>query len=130
MAGADRLADDLDIVREGYAAFGRGDVEALAQWFDPAVEWVEPPELPGARTYRGRSEVIDYLASILRVWEKFAVEPERFDETTDGYLVPIRIEAVAGRSGVSVQDRVVHRVTMREGRATRIAVFQSAEDAD
>ena len=118
------MTNDLERARAAYDAFGRGDVEALSELFDDQVEWVEPPDLPGARTYRGRSRVVEYLSSILRVWEEFSVEPQRFDETEDGIDVSILIRAIARQSGVSVQDRVLHRVTMRDGVATRIEVAQ------
>jgi ketosteroid isomerase-like protein len=124
------VTTDLEKARAAYEAFGRGDVETLSQWFDPAVEWVEPPELPGARAYHGRERVAEYLESILRVWEEFAVEPKQFDERPDGFLVPIHIRAVARRSGVRVEHHVVHRITMRDGKATRVEVFQSFEEAE
>lgn len=112
----------MEQARAAYEAFGRGDVELLSDWLDPKVEWVEPPDLPGARTYRGRSRVVGYLASILRVWEEFAVEPQSFEEMADGLQIVIQIRARARQSGVTVRDHVVHRVTMSEGKATRIVV--------
>jgi ketosteroid isomerase-like protein len=120
---------DVERARAAYEAFGQGQVEPLSQWLDPEVEWIEPPELPGARSFRGRDRVQRYLASILEFWDEFRVEPESFEDVAGDLLIGIRIRARARGSGATVEDRVLHRVTMRDGKAIRIAVYQRAEDA-
>jgi ketosteroid isomerase-like protein len=117
------MSIDVDRARAAYEAFGRGHVESLAEWLDPEVEWIEPSELPGAQTYRGRDRVLRYLASVFELWDEFVVEPESFDSVGGDLLIAIQIRAQA-RGGASVEDRVLHRVTLQEGRATRIAVFR------
>ena len=48
--------DNIKVVQEAYASFGRGDIEALLGSLDENVEWVLPGEglIPQAGTYRGR----------------------------------------------------------------------------
>jgi ketosteroid isomerase-like protein len=120
---------DVERARVAYKAFGRGRVESLSEWFDPEIEWIEPPELPGARSYRGRDRVQRYLASIFELWDEFVVEPESFEDVAGDLLIGIHIRARARASGATVEDHVVHRVTIRNGKATRIAVYQRREDA-
>jgi ketosteroid isomerase-like protein len=120
---------DVERARTAYEAFGQGRVDLLSEWLDPEIEWIEPRELPGARSYRGRDRVQRYLASILEFWEEFRVEPQSFEDFAGDLLVGIRIRARARASGADVEDHVVHRVTIRDGKATRIAVYQRAEDA-
>jgi len=36
------------------AAFNRGDFDAAVAVLDPKIEWTEPLEFPGERTYHGR----------------------------------------------------------------------------
>ena len=120
---------DVQLARSAYEAFAHGQVERLAEWFDPEIEWIEPPELPGARSYRGRDRVQRYLASILEFWDEFIVEPESFEDVAGGLLISIHIRARARGSGANVEDRVLHRVTISNGKATRIAVYQRPEEA-
>jgi len=40
-------------LREAYAAFNRGDIDAAVRILDPGIEWIEPPEFPGGGTYHG-----------------------------------------------------------------------------
>jgi ketosteroid isomerase-like protein len=120
---------DVQRARAAYEAFSRGQVELIGEWFDPEVEWIEPPELPGARAYRGRDRVERYLASILDFWDEFLVEPESFEDVAGDLLIGIHIRARARASGANVEDHVLHRVRMRNGKATRIAVYQRLEDA-
>jgi ketosteroid isomerase-like protein len=115
---------DVERARAGYAAFARADMDELGEWFDPSIEWVDPPELPGGRSYRGRERVLDYLASIRRVWERFDVEVQSIEQSDEGVVVDIRIRARARASGAEVEDRVRHRVAIENGRALRIAVQQ------
>ena len=123
------IPTDLERARAAYEAFSTRRVELLAEWFDPEIVWIEPPELPGARTYRGRDRVVRYLASILEFWDEFVVEPETFDDTGDDLVIGLHIRARARASGANVEDHVVHRVTVRAGKATRIAVQQGRAPA-
>jgi len=51
-----------DLVREGYAAFGRGDIEALqSQFFAPDIRWHFPGRSPFAGDYTGVAEVLGWL---------------------------------------------------------------------
>ena len=36
---AERAARNAELLREGYAAFGRGDLAAVQEIFDPEVVW-------------------------------------------------------------------------------------------
>ncbi|MGB6804361.1 MAG: nuclear transport factor 2 family protein, partial [Candidatus Sulfotelmatobacter sp.] len=55
-------------LRDAYAAFNRGDIEAAVQWFDPQIEWTEPADFPGGGAYHGREEVKRYLTQSRAAW--------------------------------------------------------------
>ena len=48
--------ENVEVVRELYAAFGRGDVPAILDGLTDDVVWYDPvaPEVPHAGSYRGR----------------------------------------------------------------------------
>lgn len=45
-----QIEDAINALRQAYAAFNRGDIDAAVRILDPGVEWVEPPEFPGGGT--------------------------------------------------------------------------------
>jgi ketosteroid isomerase-like protein len=55
--------ENIGIVQNGYAAFGRGDIPGLLSLLDDNVEWKTPgaADLPTAGTRRGRAEVGDFF---------------------------------------------------------------------
>jgi ketosteroid isomerase-like protein len=48
--------DNLDVIRQGYEAFGRGDINALLESFDEQIQWITPgpPELATSGNRTGR----------------------------------------------------------------------------
>src|SRR5579872_1593520 len=73
---ADRQA--IELLREAYAAFNRGDIASAVASLDEDIEWVEPEEFPGAGAYRGRAAVAGYLQQSRAGWAEGASEPEEF----------------------------------------------------
>jgi hypothetical protein len=60
---------NVRIVKEAFAAFGRGDIQALLALFAEDIEWITPGEgLPLAGTYRGHAAVATFFGSFARRW--------------------------------------------------------------
>lgn len=56
-----------DLVREGYAAFGRGDLDMLSnRFFADGVRWHFPGRSPFGGDYTGTGEVMTWLGPELR----------------------------------------------------------------
>jgi ketosteroid isomerase-like protein len=49
--------ETVDLIRTGYEAFSRGDLETALEMMDPAIEAHDPPEMPDAAVHRGRDAV-------------------------------------------------------------------------
>src|ERR1700730_11262399 len=57
-----------DVVREGFAAFGRGDMDALRDKFlADNVRWHLPGRNPLSGDYEGPEQVMQYFARILEL---------------------------------------------------------------
>jgi len=64
--------ENVEIVRRGYTAYSRGDMETAAIDFAPDIEWIENPAFPEAKVYRGREEVIAYHNAFFEMFRKLA----------------------------------------------------------
>src|SRR5262249_18718106 len=71
-------AAEIKALKETYAAINRNDIPAAVNAFDPQMEWIEPPEYPGAGTHRGHAEVMANISKGRNTWAEGTCEPERF----------------------------------------------------
>ncbi len=117
------MSSDVDIIREAYAAFGRGDVPAVLAVLDPLIEWVEPEGYPYGDVYRGHDEVIGLFQRAAEVLgPEWRVVPDRFVATEDGVLVMGR-HTGARPDGTAWEIPFAMVWTMAEGRATHFRQF-------
>src|SRR5687767_4951047 len=80
---------NLDVVRQGYAAFGRGDLQELLSLLDPQVTWTTPgpAELPTAGTRRGHAAVGEFFGTLLNLFDIEDFQPQDFVAQGDKVVV-------------------------------------------
>jgi len=61
---------NVELVQSAYAAFGRGDIDALLNMMTDDVDWhlYGPKELPTAGPRRGRTEVAKFFQQVGETW--------------------------------------------------------------
>lgn len=84
--------ENLEVVRKGYEAFRRGDVESLIGLLAEDVEWIMPeiPERPFTGTCRGASQVREFF-------EALGASEETLELTLDELIVTGHRVAATGR---------------------------------
>ncbi|MBA2504731.1 MAG: nuclear transport factor 2 family protein [Thermoleophilaceae bacterium] len=107
-------------LREGYEAFNRRDIDTVLAFLHPEIEWIEPQQLPGARTARGHAEVRELLSELFEVWGTSRYQPESIEQDGEDLVATLRVTHRGQESGVVVVALLKHRWTIREGRATRL----------
>lgn len=119
------MAENADVIRGGYEAFGRGDLEAALEPFADDIEWEGPnyESLPGGGTHRGRDAVAGVLEEITKQWETFQVSPDEFIEGGETVVVLGHLEGRARSTGNEVKAPFVHVWRLSGGRARRIQVL-------
>ncbi|HEX3372190.1 MAG TPA: nuclear transport factor 2 family protein, partial [Candidatus Acidoferrales bacterium] len=81
-------AENLQIVKDGYAAFGRGDVPGLIALMAEDVVWEIPGEgLPLAGTYRGQEGVASFFQKLGGLTEILDFQAREFLAEGDRVLV-------------------------------------------
>jgi uncharacterized protein len=80
--------ENIRLVKDGYAAFGRGDVQGLLGLLSEDVEWEIPGQgLPLAGTYIGRDGVARFFQKLGEDAEILAFEPREFVAQDDQVVV-------------------------------------------
>ena len=120
---------ELELVKEGYEAFKRGDLDWVLEHFHPEILVENRAEAPDSATFHGHSGFLRYLEGWLSAWEEFRVEPQEFISTNDQVLVLLRQYARGKGSDVEMVEDVAHLWTVREEQAVAYRVFTHQADA-
>lgn len=116
---------NVELVKKGYEAFGRGDLETLLSLFDPQIEWTSPgpPELPTAGARRGTQQVAQFFQGIGQLFEFTRFQPTTY--VAQGEIVVVLGESSARikPSNTVVNDEWAHVFTIRDGRVVRFKEY-------
>lgn len=108
-------AQNIELVRSGYQAFGAGDSETLMALFDDDIEWMQPGDSAISGTYHGKTELMDFLMRLAQ--RSPTITPQRF--LADGETVVVLSEAsIGGDHGYSAEV-----YTVRDGKTVRVQVY-------
>jgi ketosteroid isomerase-like protein len=118
---------NLDVIRSLYAAFGRGDLEAIAAVLDPQVSWRTPgaPDLPTAGLRQGVAAVREFFGLLVNTFDIADFQPQDFLASGDKVVVLGTSREGPKGSGRFVDFRWVHVFTFRNG---RIVAFEEPAD--
>jgi uncharacterized protein len=121
-----------DLVREGFAAFGRGDMDALRdQTFADDVRWHIPGRSPLAGDYQGIDQVLQFFGRLAELTGgTFSVEVHDV-LANDEHAVAL-VTARAERAGKQqLNDNIVLTYHVRDGKLSEVwnhPADQYAED--
>ena len=123
------LASPEALVRSGYDAFARGDVEAVLAIFDPDILWHVPGRGPLSRDYRGPSEVLGFFEHFMQLSQgTFRIQLD--DVLAKGDTVVALCTESAERGGRAWSSPQVHVWTVKDGRVTRFWQFQGDQQTE
>jgi ketosteroid isomerase-like protein len=121
--------ENVELVRTIYDRFRAGDDETGLALIHPEVEVHDRPEVPDPQVYRGHEGLLQSLGASRATFEGLDVVPEEFVSVGDHVVVVIRFVGTGRESGIPVDERLAHRWTIREGKAVRMSVHSSREEA-
>lgn len=94
-----------DLVREGFAAFGRGDMEALDQLFADSATWHAAGDNPLAGDFSGKQEVFSNFARVRALSDTFEQEIHDVLANDDHAVALVKVRAT--RNGKDLEDNQV-----------------------
>lgn len=120
---------DMQTLRDAYAAVSRGDWDAAMRFADPDLELKTADRVVNPGIYRGPAEVRRFFEDLFEAFEEVIVEAEEFFERGDQIAVFLFTRMRPTGSSAMLENRIGHLWTMRDGRAIRLEVFPTREDA-
>jgi len=124
--------ENVEVVRELYEAFNRGELDAYLWMLDPDFVWQGPQEIPDlAGTYRGAEGVRRYLSELMEVFNDYRMVPEEFIDAGGEQVLVLAREGGRGKgSGIAVQTNPTgHLWTIRDGRPARLESYWERTNA-
>ncbi len=116
---------NLEIVRRGYEAFGRGDIDALLELLDENVEWVSPgpPDMPTAGRHHGREAVRAFFGAINETFEIQQFAPGTFVAQGDHVVVLGKDVARVKATDKVITEPWAHAFELRNGKIVRFQEY-------
>jgi ketosteroid isomerase-like protein len=123
-------SENVRLIREGYAALNRGDVEWLRSHADPNLEFRSRFSALSRSVYTGEEAVEQWYADVRDSWESIEQTPQRIVEVDDERtVVEVRIRARGRGSGAEIDQRIGVIFTVRDGKAVRLDAYESFDEA-
>ena len=111
---------NLELAKDMFADFARGDVESVLAGYDPALEWSlaegNPYQMDGT-AWQGPQTVLEKLfVPIGRDWEDFTVHIERLHDAGDYVVMQGRITGTYKPTGKRLDAQTCDILRYRNGK--------------
>ena len=122
---------DLELIKQGFENMeSQGWEKALLPLLAEDFEFTTPPGMATEPdTYRGKEGLRRYFESFYEVMEEIHFKPHGFRRVGEWIVVPCTLTARGRATGLEADQDAVLAWKLRDGKAVRIEVFPSLEDA-
>jgi ketosteroid isomerase-like protein len=118
------VQENVQTVKDFFAAMGRGDRQGLLALSAEDIEWIIPGEdWPLAGTHRGHAGLADLLHKASGEMEISSPEPPEFVAQGDRVLVVGFATGKVKATNRTFEDYFVFAITVRNGRLTNIREY-------
>jgi ketosteroid isomerase-like protein len=126
--------ENVELARRGYetlnVAYKTGNFQdAFERFCDPDIVLTPSGILPESSQMHGHEGMVRFATLQTEAFDDFWVEPQAFIDAGDRVVVPVRFGGRAHHSGLDVAFEVVHVLTARDGKWTRIDMYASKAQA-
>jgi ketosteroid isomerase-like protein len=118
------VQENVQIVKDAFAAIGRGDMQGLLALSAEDIEWIIPGEdWPLAGTRRGHAGLADLFQTQSESMETTFMEPREFVAQGDRVLVVGFARGRIKATNRTWEDDWVFAITVRNGKLTNIREY-------
>lgn len=121
------------LIQTMYAAFGRGDVQAILDQLAPDVEWTldGPAIIPYTGKKVGHAQVLTFFQALATTQDQPKLTIDRYIAQGDDVATIGRFSATVKATGKRFDCAVAHVFTIRNGKITKFLDFvDTAQMAD
>ena len=115
--------ENVEIVRQTFAAFNDRVVDDLVGLCDPDCEWLPFRAQLEGMVYRGHAGVRQFVRDMDEDWEAFRVDPAEFHDRDERVAVIGHVTALGRGSSVDVESVAGFVFEMRAGRIARVVSY-------
>ena len=121
--------ENVELVRQGFARWNRGDYEFFFDFTAPDVELLSRFGSLTGEPYRGHRGVREWLADIQQSFERFELWLDDVRDLGDDVLALGGIELRARGSGLDLKEPMGWVFEFREGRLARMRFYAQPAQA-
>jgi ketosteroid isomerase-like protein len=124
------MATNSELLRAGYDAWNRDDLDAWIRLLHPDVEIHTSGVFPDfAPVYRGHDAAARFWRQMHEPWERFRIDVEQVEDVAEGAVAAIRFRAKGVDSGVEVDMRFGMAMKVGDGLAVALLNRRSIDEA-
>jgi ketosteroid isomerase-like protein len=123
--------ENVEVVQAAFAAFDRGDTEAVLELCAEDIVITQPQELPGASRHQyGHSGVLEAFSIWPEQWDDYRIErPQVVADRGEYVVVKARQRGRGKQSGIEVEMEFAFLFVVRGGKLAEWQIFVSEEQA-
>jgi ketosteroid isomerase-like protein len=122
--------DDIELIRRLYDSFNERGIDAVFDWLDPAIVWVNPSNSIDHQVFHGHEGVAKWFHELLEPqFESAKFYPEDFVELGGQIVVRLRACVRTRGSEHELEAPFAHLVTVRDGKVTSMRMFSDQAQA-
>ena len=122
--------ENVEIVRRGYDAYNRGDVDAVAASFASDSEYIPTGALPGGRgSYQGPEGYKRFISWFRDEFEDAHVDVNELIDAGERVLASVTLRGRGRQSGAATSWDVWQLFTIRNGSVVRAEAFTDRAQA-
>jgi uncharacterized protein len=121
--------ENIELVRAGFEAFARGDIESVLRLCDEDILVMQPLEMPGAAPLlRGHAGVLEAFAEWPEQWDEYRIEILRAVDTGD-HVVTVHQTGRGKSTGIPVEIQNAMVFAIRQGKLAEWRIFMQEDEA-
>jgi ketosteroid isomerase-like protein len=122
--------ENVELVRKMFEVYNERSFEEHLDLLDPEIVWdVSRVEFPDAASYSGRGELLGFTKDWGGEFEYERVEAEEVIDAGDRVVTMVHQRGRGKASGIEIAQRYAMVWTLRDGRAARVDLYPTLEEA-
>ena len=121
----------VELVRDGFERWNRGDPSWVLEHMSPEVEWITPPTDPYPGTYRGHEGVQEFWSQWRSAVGQLNFRPQEMVDAGEHVLVIAIRSAKSPETGLEVFGQIAQVFTFDDDdKCVRVQEFHGREAAE